>query len=345
MVAGDRKWIIATGGVLAVVVTAPPLVLLGPLGLGNRSMPELAAVLVFAGVLVTACVSLIGHLVTRQSDRRLSQESDQAHQRLQQEHEDEQRRLKLDAAMRAGELFSATDSRSANPAALASGLLALTKLDHADLAVALLVDLWSGDNDKISTETAVLVIDAALRSSQSNAQLVAAELLCRNAKKLDSCQSLHWPSAVDGCWIPKFGPKTKLLVIDALVLMSLSNKVTENALRSVAVRLYGVWRDETGSRVKGCVGMLISALTPELGRLGYTNFMQGNQEIMLSDLERAAASATTNPDGFLDQLVADRCKKLADWAGQCSDVELGPGSLATAVQDPPTARSPSVQDA
>jgi hypothetical protein len=338
MIADDRKWAIATGSVLVVAVLAPPLVLLGPFGLGNQSAPGLAAVLAFVGVLVTACVSWIGHLATRQSDRRLGQESTQAHQRLRQEHDDEQRRLKLDAAMRAGELFSA-DSGHAHPAALASGLLALTKLDHADLAVALLVDLWSGDNNKISTETAVLVIDAALRSSQPNAQLVAAELLCRNAKKLDSCQSLHWPSAVDGCWISEFGPKTKLLVIDALVLMSLANKATENALRSVAVRLYGVWRDETDARVKGCVGMLIHALIHELKRLGYTNFMQGNQEIMLSDLKRAAASAAANPDGFLDQLVADRCKKLADWAGQCSDVELGPGSMATAVQDAAPLRS------
>ncbi|MGH3796415.1 MAG: hypothetical protein ACRDSP_16165 [Pseudonocardiaceae bacterium] len=74
--------------------------------------------------------------------------------------------------MRAGALFSSADQRAADPAAIASGLLALTRLDHADLAVALLVDLWSdGDENaankgkKVADETAVLVIDAALKST------------------------------------------------------------------------------------------------------------------------------------------------------------------------------------
>jgi hypothetical protein len=330
MSADDRKWGLVIGGALIVLAVAPPVVWIGFAGTGRGSAPGLAAVLTFVGVLLTACVSWVGTLVTRQSNRRLGQESAQADQRLRQEHEDEQRRLRLDAAMRAGQLFSTTDSGHAHPAALASGLLALTKLDHADLAVALLVDLWSDGDEKISIETAILVIDAALRSSQPNAQLVAAELLCRNAKMLDASQSLHWPSVVDGSWIPAFGPKTKLLVLDALVLMSLARKVTENTLRSVAVRLYGVWSNDPDERVRGCVGMLISALVPELKRLGYTNFLHGNKEVMLDDLEEAAASATANPDGFLDQLVADRCKRLAEWSSDCTDIELGPGSLSTA---------------
>ena len=32
---------------------------------------------------------------------------------------------------------------------------------------------------------------------------------------LDPCQSTHWPSYIDGCWNPRFGPKTRLLLIDA----------------------------------------------------------------------------------------------------------------------------------
>lgn len=39
-----------------------------------------------------------------------------------------------------------------------------------------------------------LVVDAALRSGKPNAQLVAAEVLCRNSEHLDPCQSTHWPS-------------------------------------------------------------------------------------------------------------------------------------------------------
>jgi hypothetical protein len=250
---------------------------------------------------------------------------------LKQEHSDEERRLKLDAAMRAGALFSAKGSEPVDPASIASGLLALTKLDHAELAAALLVDFWSDGQEKVSTETAVLVIDAALRSKgQPNAQLVAAEILCRNARRLNSCQSLNWPSVIDGSWDCRFGPKTKFLLVEALINMTLSEPVTENALRSVAVRLYGIWRNDPDQRLQGCIGRLISALMPRLESLGYADFIQGNQKVMLDDLRKAADSATENPDGFLDRIVEDRFEKLTDWAALCTShsLALQPGALA-----------------
>jgi len=271
------------------------------------------------GGLATAVVSLISVLVTWQKNRRVSLE-----------HRDEQARLKLDAAMRAGALFSAAD-RQADPASIASGLLALTRLDHADLAVALLVDLWTKPDERVADETAVLVIDAALRSSNSNAQLIAAELLCRNATRLNPCQSLHWPSAIDGEWDPSFGPKTKLLLLDALILMTLAGPKTEDALRSVAVRLYGVWKNDPEERVRGCVGRIISAVVPALRQLGYSDFLQGNQKVMLADLEAAGASGTHNPDGFLDRLVADRRERLCAWSGTCEATKPHHSRLSSAI--------------
>ncbi|WP_318307789.1 hypothetical protein [Amycolatopsis solani] len=270
---------------------------------------------------VAALVSLsgivVGWLTARQANRRLNHE-----------HADEEARLRLDAAMRAGELFSAKDS-PADPAAVASGLLALTKLDNAELAVALLVNLWSEETPQVAPETAVLVVDAALRST-GNAQLVAAELLCRNANRLDPCHSLHWPSAIDGDWDQDFCPKTKLLLIDALVGMTLAHPNTEDALRSVAVRLYGVWRGDENPRVRGCVGRLIGAVVPALRQLGYIDFMQGKKTVLLSELETAAASGTHNPDGYLDRMVEDRCKKLCSWAHACEHADPAT-RLATAV--------------
>lgn len=314
----DRTW--ALGWILFVVLVAGVswLLLLRPWHRAGGGTSDMAAVAGFAGVLVTASVSLIGLTVTRQSNRRLSQEA-----------KDEQRRLRLDAAMRAGALFSSPTSEPVDPASIASSLLALTRLDHGELAAALLVDFWSDGKEKVSTETAVLVIDAALRSkTQPNAQLVAAEILCRNASRLDSCHSLNWPSVIDGCWDSAFGPKTKFLLLKALVNMTLSREVNENALRSVAVRLYGIWRGDPD--MQGCVGKLISALTPKLEGLGYTDFIQGNQKVMLGDLQEAAASATENPDGFLDSIVEDQYEKLQGWAGPCTRHSLG---LQTGVLD------------
>ncbi len=335
----DWKWALGCLGALVLVIAIPLWLLLGPLHSASGGARQLGAILVFVGVLVTATVSIIGYVITRQSNRR-----------LQQEDEDDERRLRLEAAMRAGALFSPSGPEPVDPASIASSLLALTKLDHAELAVALLVDFWStgpvsaesGSEvtptkpgpERVSTETAILVIDAALRTqTQPNARLVAAELLCRNASRLDACQSLNWPSAIDGCWDPGFGPKTKLLLVEALINMTLTGDVTENALRSVAVRLYGIWKAEKDdARVRGCVGKLISALTPKLASLGYADFMQGNQMVMLSQLEEAANSAKHNPDGFLDRIVDDRYKRLQEWAASCTTQSLDSrkGALADA---------------
>jgi hypothetical protein len=159
---------------------------------------------------------------------------------------------------------------------------------------------------------------------------MAAELLCRNARRLNPCQSLHWPSSIDGEWDHRFGPKTKLLLLDALILMTLDAPKSEDALRSVAVRLYGVWKNDPDQRVRGCVGRIIGAVVPPLKKLGYSDFMQGNQKVMLADLEIAASSATHNPDGFLDRIVDDRRERLCEWAGSCQPSAPEDARLAAA---------------
>ena len=170
--------------------------------------------------------------------------------------------------------------------------------------MAFLVDLWSDstrsdtddkastDDGKVSTETAILVIDAALQSPSANAQLVAAELLCRNSKRLDPGQSFHWPSSLEGRWNPNFSQRTKLLIVEAIVKMTLTCDSTETTLRSAAVRLYGIWCHDPDPHVKRCIGKLICALIPRLKRLCYEDLIQGNQEVMLSQLEEARPKRT-----------------------------------------------------
>jgi hypothetical protein len=317
----DTRWAVQWLAGVVVGASALLVVLVGPLNIASGDSGHLAAVLAFVGVLVTATASIIGLTVTRQASR--AAES----------------RLRLDAAMRAGESFSSKTTEPISSASIASSLLALTKLDNVDLAVALLVDFWlPGPKGGVSNEAAVLVVDAALRSHKPNAQLVAAEVLCRNSPHLDPCQSTHWPSYIDGCWNPQFGPKTKLLLIDGLTRMAINKApVNENALRSVAVRLYGIYVGEPeNSKVRGCVATLIAALIPSLERLGYDDFMQGNTEVMLSDLMTAAKHAERNPDDFLARMAADRAAELCKWAEPCSkgDVERANSPLAATTTNP-----------
>jgi hypothetical protein len=296
------------------------------------------AVLAFVGVLVTASVTLAGLLFTRQSQKRLDQEREQSEKRLAQAQAEEQKRLRLDAAMRAAGLFGSSERGPAPEASNATGLLALAELGDADLSVALLVDLWSRDiseepgiQSQVSTEAAILVINKALQSrDRPNAQLVAAELLCRNSERLDPCQSLHWPSAVDGRWIPDLGPKAKLLIIDGLVRMTTTSAANENALRSLVVRLYGIWAGDPSDRVKGCVGTLIAALIPAVEELTYTEFMHGSVAVNLAQLQKSAESASPNPDGYLERIVADRSQALREWSSGGQGCSFDPGALGTA---------------
>lgn len=322
----------------------------------------MAVILSVLAIVVPASVGLVGHWFARQAQSRLAQEREQGERRLAQHESEERARLRLDAAMRAGTLFESDGDERPSSAASAAGLLALTQLDHADLAIALLVDLWSigsitssEDGGRIaanvagelevrvavadegnsfqtavSTETAVLVINAALRAQSSpNAQLIAAELLCRNAHRLDPCQSLHWPAAIDGRWLPDLPPKAKLLVVDALVRMTSTSPATENGLRSLAVRLYGAWDGDPDPRVKGCVGTLILSIIPALRRLTYSDFMQGRELVSIHQIELAAGSASPNPDGFLEKLVRDRAETLREWSLRCDACNFSPGMLAT----------------
>jgi hypothetical protein len=323
-------WWIGSAVAAVVVLIATPLVVVGVFGLpggGSDTDKRVAAVLALAGTMSAALVSLIGVIVERHSARRVEQQR-----------ADEEARLRLEAAMRAGELLNARE-RPADPAAVASGLLALTRLDRADLAVALLVDLWDMTQKRngaatsaaqVSDETAILVLDAALASGRPNAQLVAAELLCRNAQRLDICQSLHWPASIDGAWNPDFGPKTKLLLIDALVQLALKSTKREAALQSLAVRLYGVSEGDPDPHVQGCVGKLLAAIVPEFADEG--TIMQGPREVTFSALRHAASKAQDNPDRHLSDVAEDRAAKLRMWAKSCHMIDYAPGALAAAPQ-------------
>jgi hypothetical protein len=116
VVSQGTQW--ALGWLASVVVGASALlvVLVGPLHIATGGTGHVAAVLAFVGVLVTAAASIIGLTVSRQSSRAA------------------ENRLRLDAAMRAGESFSSRTSEPVNSASVASSLLALTKLDNVDYA-------------------------------------------------------------------------------------------------------------------------------------------------------------------------------------------------------------------
>lgn len=296
---GSRVLATSVGSALLLAVT---VYVLG--GLTDQTLGP--ALLTFFGVLVTVGAK---HLVDRKSEQH----------------------LRLDAAMKAGSLLSpAAKDVPVSPAAAASGLLALAELGRSRLAVAMLVDLWP--KGIVSEETAILVINRALSGGQEDASLVAAEVLCKNASRLDPVKSAHWPSILDQQWVPHAPMQTKILLIEALVEMSTAKAKSLNALRSFSLRLYGIWERERDQPVKGCVANLICALVPALQRSPLKTFLYDGRELHVSDFEEAAATAKRNPDDYFARVTDCRKEQLQEWASHCLQrgIETNAGALAAA---------------
>jgi hypothetical protein len=296
----------------------------------------MTVLLAFLVILVPASVTIVGYLFTQQANKR------------------SEARLRLDAAMHAAESFGGSPDVEPNPASSAAGLLALTDLGRADLAVALLVDLWSDtpsthgpdggspsseiqSNAKhaVSNETAVLVINEALRAVDTPAaQLVAAELLCRNSERLNPCQSLDWPASIDGVWIPDLPRKAKILVTEGLIYMNCHSAFNEQALRLLVMRLYAISANDPDQRVKGCLGLLIDSLLPALERLPKgkkEEFMAARGTISYDQVCAAARLASPNPDGYMERVVEELCDDLKKWSSPACPLGDQRGALATAV--------------
>lgn len=301
-----RRWVNFTGaGILVTSVGAAVLLAVAVYLVGRLTDQTLGpALFAFFGVLVTVGAK---HLVDRKSEQH----------------------LRLDAAMKAGSLLSPTAiDVPVSPAAAASGLLALAELGRSRLAVAMLGDLWP--KGIVSEETAVLVINRALSGGQEDASLVAAEVLCKNAARLDPVKSAHWPSVLDQQWV-RAPVHTKILLIEALVEMSTAKAKSLNALRSFSLRLYGVWERERDRPVKGCVANLIAALVPALQESPLNTFLYEGRQLHVSDLEKAAETAERNPDDYFARVTDCRKEQLQAWSSHClqKGLETNAGALAS----------------
>jgi hypothetical protein len=193
-------------------------------------------------------------------------------------------------------------------------------------------DMKALNSSGVSTEIAIQVINAALENCEPDAQVMAAELLCRNAGRLSICNSLHWPSSVNSAWIPGLPVTAKLLIVDALIQMALAGEATQNALRELAVRLYGISIGDPEPRVKGCIGTLMKAILPAVEALGYTDFMKGpgHDYVKIEEMARVADLASPHPDGYFERIVEDRSEKLRRWAEECTMLSYVPTALAMA---------------
>jgi len=251
--------------------------------------------------------------------------------------------------MRAAQLLAPRDGAVADQASSGAALLALCDLGQVELAVTLLGDTWrrgaaagephpAAEQDAagslsaplphsgVSNATAVLVIDKALSGCDSSrAQVMAAEVLCRNSWSLCSISVVDWPSCIDGKWRPDLPDMAKLYIMDALMRMTICDSSGPQALAAVAMRLYGVYDAERKctsgpgelNRFQWCAARMLHAVMPALKDCGWDQVMgRGRDPIPMAALAAAAqygAGSWPQADPLRD-LEHERYEWLADWS-------------------------------
>ena len=66
--------------------------------------------------------------------------------------------------------------------------------------------------------------------------------------------------------------------------------------------------------MRACIGKVIEAVMPAVEELKYCNLMQGNSEVSIAQILKAADEADTNPDGYLDKACEGCAECLQVWS-------------------------------
>jgi hypothetical protein len=164
-----------------------------------------AAALALTGVFVTAALTAIGVVLKQSVDERTLALQKQAETRLSQEKEHNdaiqdqaERRLQMDTAIRAVQLFSTSTGAMAPEVQVAGALYALGSLNQHKLTLSLVADLLG--RNELDTDTAGEVVGLAIRSGDARVQTTAISCLWQNVTKMVNERGASVPECVaDGC--------------------------------------------------------------------------------------------------------------------------------------------------
>ncbi len=213
----------------------------------------------FVGTVVTIIGVLLKHSIDRQTERRLEIESERnAALAL-----EEKRRLKLEAAVRALQLFS-TSSGAPTPAVQRDGaLFALASLDMHDLTLQITDDLLR--KDELGAGTAANLLDHALRRGELADKEAAVVLLSEHAARMLTPAGYSLPSAI-GDWIPGLPDYVRewapLAIGEILLARPASEWLTSwrgNFFHLISI-LGIAWTQEGSQRLKDNVGAILQAV-------------------------------------------------------------------------------------
>jgi hypothetical protein len=177
-----RHSLASTSGVLLAAALGAAVWLLRPLlsisPTAKDAVPALAAGVSLLGVLATATVALVGHLLKQSIDLRTARLAGEANDRAR----TDQRRLQMEAALETVKLLATPQGAPAHPVQASAGLIVLSKLGETALAVDLAAELWPAR--QMTTTAAVQLCDDALCSLDPPLQRAGAVLILNNWRLL-----------------------------------------------------------------------------------------------------------------------------------------------------------------
>jgi hypothetical protein len=201
-VAGLVLW---RGGYLSLSSTA---------GSGN----VVAAALTLIGALLAASISLVGILFKESYDRRSEDRARTESDRADAAGREAEKRLQLEAAIKAIQLFAKPDGSESLPIQRAGALFMLSSLSHHELALALASELL---RDKgVGPNVVATVVDDALRSKDKRAEEQAITFLYASAGQMLTEPGFDFPSVLlngsDG--LPRYVREWSAIALATLIL-------------------------------------------------------------------------------------------------------------------------------
>jgi hypothetical protein len=290
-----------------------------PVGTDNTTK---VAVAVFAlvGTLVGTAVTMVGTLLKFSIDQQAENRQREAQKRLELDtarnnamKEDEANRLKLEAAVRALQLFSTSTGQATPPAQRDGALFALDSLGQHELSLLLTDSLL--EKKELSPATACTLIDHAIMRSapeMSDLKETAISILGRHAQQMVTDGGAELPQCLqDWCnglphYVREWAPIAMAKIMMARSVEDWTNGYNYQATAMVAA-LCIAWYKETDPRLKKNVAVVVREFLLAFPHIDGVLF-HPRQEIEVEDVREKIAAATST-----DMHVADAVNQLKNW--------------------------------
>ncbi|HVJ23989.1 MAG TPA: hypothetical protein VM756_08645, partial [Burkholderiales bacterium] len=206
----------------------------------DQSSKIVAAALALVGGLVAALVSIIGMVLKYSIDKSAEERLQVESQRVANLQWEAENRLKLEAGIRAVELFSTSSGKPAPAIQRTGALFALASLGQHALTLSLMEDLLNREDIELAAVEALL--NQALTCGDESVQADAIMLFNRHAEKMVTVGEVFLPEAITH-WAPSLSAYAQEWAVIGLA-------------RMVAARPLAKWEGESRYRVTSLIGAL-----------------------------------------------------------------------------------------